>query len=379
MKILLVGEYSSLHNQLKEGLQAWGHEVHIISTGDFFKNFPSDFNIRPRLLTHPLLQPFRKGIHRFTKTDIASLETAYRVKKFLPRLKNYDVVQLINIYPFETPLMIEKSILKKLFQQNEKSFVLACGDDYITNTYYLSEPMKYNIFTPLKNRPDLKKYYRYSLKYITPPFQKLHHFVEQNVRAFIPTDLDYAIPYGHFHKSAPMIPNPVNTDKIQYDFPSLDNKIVIFHGINTWNYIKKGNCFFSEALDIIKEKYAGKVEIIETKDLPYALYLQAVKKAHILLDQVYAYDQGYNALNAMAMGKVVFTGAEKEFTDYYKLNQPVCINALPDTNYIVKQLSLLIENRELLTEISQNARRFIEKEHHYKKIARKYLATWQDF
>ncbi len=379
MKILLAGEYSSLHNQLKEGLQALGHEVHIISTGDYFKNYPSDFDVKPRFSYHPLVQLLRKGLYRLTHTDLATYETAFRIKKFIPHLKNYDIVQLINIYPFETPLKIEISILEKLFKQNEKSFVLACGDDYITNKYYLSEPMKYNIFTPLKNQPGLKKHYRYSLKYVTPPFQKLHQFVEQNVRAFIPTDLDYAIPYRNYNKSAPMIPNPVNTDKIQYDFLSLDDKIVIFHGINTWNYIKKGNRFFSEALGIIREKFADRVEIIETKDLPYTSYMEAVKKAHILLDQVYSYDQGYNALNAMAMGKVVFTGAEKEFTDYYKLDKKVCINALPDTDYLVDQLSRLIENRELLREISQNARNFIEQEHHYMKIAKKYLTTWKGF
>ena len=42
MRILLVGEYSRLHNSLKEGLQALGHEVTLVSTGDEFKNFPSD-------------------------------------------------------------------------------------------------------------------------------------------------------------------------------------------------------------------------------------------------------------------------------------------------------------------------------------------------
>ena len=44
----------------------------------------------------------------------------------------------------------------------------------------------------------------------------------------------------------------------------------------------------------------------------------AFDTAHILLDQVYAYDQGYNALEAMAKGKVVFTGAEKEW------EEPLC-------------------------------------------------------
>lgn len=99
-------------------------------------------------------------------------------------------------------------------------------------------------------------------------------------------------------------------------------------------------------------------------------------KAHILLDQIYAYDQGYNALEAMAKGKVVFTGAEKEFVNQYNLSEKVAINALPDVSYLVNELSLLIENPQEIIAVSKRARAFIEKEHNYVEIAKKYLATW---
>ena len=45
MKILLLGEYSRLHNSLKEGLQALGHQVTLVGTGDDFKRFPSDIDV----------------------------------------------------------------------------------------------------------------------------------------------------------------------------------------------------------------------------------------------------------------------------------------------------------------------------------------------
>jgi glycosyltransferase involved in cell wall biosynthesis len=91
---------------------------------------------------------------------------------------------------------------------------------------------------------------------------------------------------------------------------------------------------------------------------------------------VYAYDQGYNALEAMAKGKVVFTGAEKEFMEHYQLSERVCINALPDVEYLVQELSFLIENPEEISNISKRARSFIEKEHHYVTIAQKYVDVW---
>ncbi len=84
MKILLLGEYSRLHNSLKKGLEYLGHEVTLVSTGDLFKNYPADISIRPRLFTQkafPLL--IRKIFLRFFKKDPAQWEIAYKFQKAL--------------------------------------------------------------------------------------------------------------------------------------------------------------------------------------------------------------------------------------------------------------------------------------------------------
>ena len=178
--------------------------------------------------------------------------------------------------------------------------------------------------------------------------------------------------------STTFIPNPINTDKIVFQPIENTNKIIIFLGINRLSYLKKGINYFEKALEIIREKYADKVEIIVTGNLPYNEYISIYNKAHILLDQVFAYDQGYNALEAMAKGKVVFTGAETEFLNQYQLQEDeVCINALPNETEIAAKLSLLIEHPEKIIAISKNARNFIEKQHDYKTIATKYLACWE--
>ena len=75
----------------------------------------------------------------------------------------------------------------------------------------------------------------------------------------------------------------------------------------------------------------------------------------------------------MAKGKVVFTGAETEFEKHYNITQRVAVNALPDTNYLVNELSYLIENPDEIILIGKCARAFIEKEHNYIKITEKYL------
>src|SRR5690606_20818521 len=128
----------------------------------------------------------------------------------------------------------------------------------------------------------------------------------------------------------------------------------------------------------VKKKYGEKIEIIRTEDIPYNDYIKIYDSCHILLDQVYAYDQGYNALEAMAKGKVVFTGAEHEWLEHYRLlEDTVAINALPDVDYLVEKLSWLIENPNKIIEISKNARTFIEREHHYVEVAKKYESAWK--
>ena len=144
------------------------------------------------------------------------------------------------------------------------------------------------------------------------------------------------------------------------------------------NYYKKGNDHFEAALKRIQEKYSSKVEVITVENIPYAEYIEKYNSAHIMLDQVFSYDQGYNALEAMAKGKVVFTGAETEFLARYNLiADKVCINALPDVEDLFLKLEDLILNPEKLIAISQNARKFIEKEHDYVSIAAKYLGVWE--
>ena len=78
----------------------------------------------------------------------------------------------------------------------------------------------------------------------------------------------------------------------------------------------------------------------------------------------------------MAKGKVVFTGAEKEWEEYYNLSEKVAINALPDIDYLVAELENLVNNPTHIIAIGKRARKFVEKEHNYINIAEKYFETW---
>jgi glycosyltransferase involved in cell wall biosynthesis len=378
MRILLIGEYSRLHNSLKEGLTALGHEVTIVGTGDDFKKYSVDYSIYPKTIAgNKLFTKLKNGIAKITGIDIEKAEKGLRFKRLLPHLKGYDHVQLINSDALETFPSLSIWLYKKLFRQNKTASLLICGDETPVIEYYLKDELKYSVLSPYLADKTLKPQYQYSLKYITGPYKKLFRWVQQHSRIVITSDMDYKIPMDRMGYETTFIPNPINTDKLTFSPLDITGKIIIFLGINRHSYHKKGLQFFEEALQSVKSKYPDKVEIIVSENMPYEQYIKLYQKAHIVLDQVYGYDQGYNALEAMAAGKVVFTAAEAEFTEHYRLTERVAVNALPDTQSIISELEYFFENPEGIKAIGERARAFIEEEHNYIKIAERYLEVWK--
>ncbi len=379
MKILLLGEYSNLHNSLKQALINMGHEVLLVGNADGFKKYQTDILIKSHLEDYLLFKLIARLFVRIFKINIFEIEIYLRAKKIVNKLQGFDFVQLINENSFKTSPLLEIKLLKQIFKNNKKVFLLSCGVDSVSVKHAISKKLKYSILTPLFENASLEKKYKPILKYKRKNYLALGEFVQKHVNGIISSDLDYHIPYLNKKKYLGMIPNPINIQKIKYYGINKSKKISILHAINSSNKIKKGNKFFEEALEIIDKKFKSKISIVTTYDLPYKEHLENLKKCDILLDMVYAYDQGYNALEAMAMGKIVFSGAEEEWLKLYNIKEDTTvINALPNTMKVVEKLIWLIENPKILKSISVNARKFIEKNHDFEKISTKYIKIWEN-
>ncbi len=377
MKILLIGEYNSLHRFLKDGLIKLGHEAIVVGLNDGFKKVDVDIKIRNYFSNNKLLNLLGKVIKKIFRTDLYSISIWLQIKTLKSQLSGYDAVQIINETPFQCTASIETKIFNLILNNNKKVYLSSCGDDHISISYADKQIPRYSILSPYIDNKVSKGHFSYSYKYLKPEFKKLHQYIFKYIKGVIASDLDYHFPLQNHPKYLGMVPNPIKLEEFTYQAPLIKNKIIIFHGINSHNYYKKGNDIFEKALDIITSKHQDKIEIITVKNLPYKEYINSYNRAHILLDQVYAYDQGFNALEAMAKGKVVFTGAEKEWSDWYGLNEnTVAINALPNAKAIADKLEWLILNPNKIIEISKNARAFIENEHHYVLSAEKYLNKW---
>ena len=376
MRILLVGEYSLLHNSLKKGLINLGHEVILIGNSSEFKCYPVDYDHNAKWLKKNIFTIPRKILYRLFNFDPAQLEYGIRFYFFLPKLKNFDVVQFINEAPLKTTKKLELFLMQKIVNTNNRFFLLSTGIDYMTLKFYIENKEYKSLLQPFFQNPKLYKEFNPFFNYFKKGHVKIHNYIMQNFNGLIPTDFDYIDATKKYPIFSSFIPYPIDISKLEFKNLIIKDKTIIFLGINKYSYHQKGIPFFEKALKIIKEKYQDKVEIIITNTVPYPEYIELYNKAHILLDQAYCRDQGYNALEAMAKGKVVFTGAEQDFVDYYKLNEKVCINAKPDVDYLVSELSFLIENPNEIIAIGKRARAFIEKEHDCIKIAEQYLEVW---
>lgn len=373
MRILLVGEYSGFHNALKKGLQTLGHEVTLAGSGDDFKGFPVDIDISHKAVPQKSL---RKKWHiayfKLTGIDLADGVVLSRFRESEHLLKNYDVVQFINSNPFNCQPATEWKMLRYLLANNKTFILAACGDDVAYAKHLTEKHEGYSVLEPEPGKKTPARYVIHTLQYLKLGYVKNYERLLAHCKHIIPSNTDYASALTNEPKATPIVPAPVFTDALALTQNQNLDVISIFLGINKTNYYKKGIAYFEDALRIIAQKYGDRVQVTRATNLPYNDYIKAYKTCHILLDQVLCYDQGYNALEAMAQGKVVFAGGSEVYLKAHGLKEIPVIDAQPDVKQLVNELSKLIENPNQILETGLKAREHVLSYHDYKKIAATY-------
>ena len=125
------------------------------------------------------------------------------------------------------------------------------------------------------------------------------------------------------------------------------------------------------------EKYPNDLELIIDGQIPLNDYLDIMKRSNIVIDQTSSYSLGMNGLFALAMGKVVLGGAEKEGLDSLRIKESPVINILPSQESIVNAIEILIKNKSEISTLGEIGRKFIETHHCSLKIAMQFEQTWK--
>ena len=366
MKILLLGEYSNVHWTLAQALRQLGHEVTVVSNGDEWKAYPADVSL--------IRKPGRWG----------RVVYLLQVLRLLPKLRGYDVVQLINPVHY-IDLKAERGvrIYDYLRRHNKRVFLGAFGYDY----YYVYDSV-------------VRRTLRYC-DFYTPTHEVHHewntahehdwlHTYKKDVSIYIAKTCDgiisglyeYDVAYRtDFPDKTTFIPMPIETsgdEQIAFDDnSSLKEKIRFFIGINRSRTMIKGTDIMLRALERIVADYPDCAEMVKAESVPFAVYKEMMRSSDVLLDQIYSYTPAMNALQAMSQGLIVVSGGEEE--NYEILGEielrPI-INVQPDEEDIYRQLEQLVLHPERIVQLKRDCIEYVRRHHDSRKVAERYLEAW---
>ena len=398
MKILLLGEYSNVHWTLAEGLRAIGHEVTVLSNGDFWKNYPRDIDL------------VRK------EGKIGGIAYYLKALSLLPKLRGYDIVQLIN------PLFLELKAERMFFfydylrKHNKKIVLGSFGMDYYWCYVHAHQmPLRYsdfNIGSERRTDPVAMRDYN---DWVGTAKERLNKYIANDCDAIVSGLYEYDVTYrtAGFDNKTTFIPFPIQSPpppeggafymqqseslpssqcraKIsepilcmqQYESlpqqnqlkapPSGAGGLDIFIGISRSRSEYKGTDKMLRAAQRIAEKYPDRVKLTVAEGVPFDEYKKMLDAADVILDQLYAYTPGMNALEAMNRGTILVGGGEEE--QYEIINEtelrPI-INVQPTEESVYEELEKLVLHGNI-PQLKRDSMEYIRRHHDYIKVARQY-------
>lgn len=363
MRILLLGEYSNVHWGLAEGLRALGHEVTVVSDGDVWKNYHRDIDLRRRSLG-----------------KIDTLRYLYDIHRIIPKLRDYDVVQLIN--PVFLDLRAERILpyYQQLRNQNGRMFLGSLGIDkpwveeglmpetFRYSDFYLFGQRRHNSFTDDMEAVWLKGAKGDLFDYIADDCDGI---IAGLYEMYVCCRVKYADKLTY-------IPFPCAVPKHQTKPADSYSPLRFFIGIQSKRSEYKGTDIMLRALERLQAEYGNKMQIVKVTDVPFQEYNRLLEDSHILLDQLYSYTPAMNGLLAMSRGLVLVGGGEEE---HYKLLgeeklRPI-INVQPTEDDVVKQIeSRLLSHPDDVRQLSLDSIEYVRRHHDPVVVAQRYLDTW---
>lgn len=361
MKILLLGEYSNVHNTLALGLRALGHQVVVISNGDFWKDYPRDIDVAR--------MPGKLG-------GIMLMAKLYAL---LPKLRGYDVVQLINPIFFELKAERLFWFYRYLRQHNKRVFLGAFGMDYYwVHACTYEKPLRYsdfNIGNHVRTDTEAVKYQR---DWLGTTKEQLNKLIAQDCDGIIAGLYEYWACYSPVYADKTcFIPFPIKMPESYNTERAQKSKVVIFIGINRERSVYKGTDIMLQAAKDVQHKYPQRMKLNIAESVPFAEYSQLMEGSDAILDQLYAYTPSMNPLLAMSKGIICIGGGEPE--NYEIINEtelrPI-INVEPTYESVYHELEQLVLNPDRIPELKRQSVAYVRKHHDYLKVAQQYLDFW---
>jgi len=360
MRILLIGEYSNVHWTLAEGLRKLGHEVCVISNGDFWKDYPRDIDVAR------------------TPGKLGGIFLMAKLYALLPKMRGYDVVQLINPMFFELKAERLFWFYRYLRKHNKRIFLGAFGMDYYwVHECITNKPLRYsdfNIGEKLRTNEDALKE---RADWLGTAKEQLNKLIANDCDGIVTGLYEYDVCYRpHFPEKTQFIPFPINP--IQPINPiTSPQQLRLFIGISKQRSTYKGTDIMLKAAETIVSKYPEQVILEKAEGVPFATYQQMIDSSDVLLDQLYSYTPAMNALLAMSKGIIVVGGGEPENYEIIGETElrPI-VNVEPTYDSVYHELEQMVLHPKRIAELKRESVEYIKKHHDFVKVAMQYVDFW---
>jgi glycosyltransferase involved in cell wall biosynthesis len=157
-----------------------------------------------------------------------------------------------------------------------------------------------------------------------------------------------------------------------------EKKLRVFVGINSIRATFKGADIMIKAAEDLAAKYPERMTLNKVENVPFAIYKEIMASSDVVIDQIYSYSPGMNALLAMSEGKVVVSGGEPEC--YELLGEHKCrpvVNVQPTYDSVYSQLEYLVLHHELVDDIKRQSREFVCRNHNYITVAQRMVEIYE--
>ena len=273
MKILLIGEYSNVHNSLKAGLERLGHKVVVASNGDYWKAYPRDIN---------LVRPSGR---------FAGLRLLLHLLANLHKLRGYDIVQIINPVFIDLKAKRIQPIYNYLRRHNKKIIMGAFGMDYywvyVNST---TMPLRYSDFNIGKTLRTNKDAIIEQHDWINTDKEKLNKTIANDCDGIVAGLYEYKVCYQQFFpKKTVFIPFPIITEGKNAKAERLDGPLKLFIGISKNRSEYKGTDIMLRAAKAVKADYPELLELRIAEGIPFNEYVKLMEGSDAILDQLYSY------------------------------------------------------------------------------------------
>ncbi len=366
-KILLLGDYSNCHRTLATGLTNLGCDVTLMSAGSAWMDCERNIDISRR--------PGKLGGLMFA--------LKMHSREIREAMKGNDVVAIHDPNFLELRPRRLRPFFDRLVRDNKGVFLTAMSTDiaFLDMLEAPDTPLRYSEWF-VDGKPSRMMLEQPALwdDWHNPELTTFQNEVYRRLDGAVSVLYEYQLGMERKMGADKVAYGGIPIDTSLFEpvaLPDRIDKVRLFLGRDRYRKLVKGSDYLEIAAKRVVERYPDRAELVIVENRPYREFVELLRSAHVVLDQIYSYTPATTALMAMAYGLNVVSGAEPEYYDFIgeQVNRPI-INAPIDLDALTMTIEDIVLHPELIPERGRRSRDFVVKHNDATVVARRFLDFW---